>query len=373
MAKVAKKLEQKCEDLKKELVQVQSGATAARRKEMAVLREMRDSGNEIASKIRKFRAKIAESRVAMSEAIKVRFESGKKSEMKKALDLEELRLRKLRRARRRARRAYKAGRRIQSEGKDLVQSVLEMEQPKRQRFVPATEARDNALASAVIQLANMNFETKTALKENTVIELEKGKVFMVRLGKDLSAVMTILLRGFEATIDEADKAEEDARKEYRKNKGKQKERVSRIQQIATMVEQLEGNKQTSRREIAKLRLVARGHYAERRKAEERIAAATATMKGERRRIEKELERAGWCQGGRWLRKGEGGGGGRLRHRSGERRRKRTHFHMLIRCSFLTHRRTWSPHGIRRRLGTEDREYAARALARWRCCDRGFRR
>ena len=115
---------------------------------------------------------------------------------------------------------------------------------------------------------------------------------MIRLGKDLSAVMTILLRSFEATIDEADKAEEEARKEYRKTKSKQKERVSRIQQIADMVDQLEDRKLASKREIAKLKLVAREYYANRRKAEERIAGATANMKRERSKIEKELGRAG---------------------------------------------------------------------------------
>ena len=176
MAKVATELEQKCESLKKQFDQIQGRATTARHKEMAVLREMRDSSNEVTSKIRKFQAKIAESRSGIIDAIKVRFESGKVSEMTIALDQEELRLRKLRRARRRARRAYKAGRRVQSEGKELVEKVLEMEQPKRQRFVPATEARDNPLASAIVKLADINFETKTSLKENTVVELEKGKV-----------------------------------------------------------------------------------------------------------------------------------------------------------------------------------------------------
>ena len=110
------------------------------------------------------------------EAVKVRFSSVR--EMSKKLELEGLKVAKMRRQRRRGRRAYKYERKRKLYAKSLVRNVLEMEQPKRQRFIPASEAADNPIAQTIIELANHDFMSRTVLKDNTVIELEKNNVFM---------------------------------------------------------------------------------------------------------------------------------------------------------------------------------------------------
>ena len=66
--------------------------------------------------------------------------------------------------------------------------TLELEPPRKQRYIPAREAGSDEFASLILELANFDYPTRMLLKEHKVVEIENKEVFMIRVSKELSAM-----------------------------------------------------------------------------------------------------------------------------------------------------------------------------------------